>query len=141
MDSTFYCPNCFAGISASVKVCPVCSIDIKQWEKEHSYFDRLVHSLKHPNPEARMGCILTLGNQRNLKAAIPLAECALLHPVDVWQDMEIIRSLKKLPICPETKTAYKMLLEHPARVIREEAEQGLSEFAQQTKAEERSGTN
>jgi hypothetical protein len=126
MENAYYCPACFAEISKEASVCPVCGVNIQQWEKEHiSYDDCLIHTLKHPNSEARMGSIITLGNRKDVKAAIPLAECAFAHPIDVWQDMEIIRALRKLPKSPEKETALKMLLEHPGRVIREEAEASL----------------
>ncbi|MBF2076233.1 MAG: HEAT repeat domain-containing protein [Synechococcales cyanobacterium C42_A2020_086] len=126
MDHAYYCPACFAEISKEAFVCPACGVNIQQWEKEHaSYAERLIHALKHPNPEARMGSIITLGNRKDVKAAIPLAECAFDHPIDVWQDMEIIRALRKLPNSPEKETALRMLLKHPGRVIREEAEASL----------------
>lgn len=126
MDHAYYCPACFAEIPREASICPVCGVDIQQWEKEHSSYDeRLIHALKHPNPEARMGSIITLGNRRNIEAAIPLAECALTYFIDVWQAMEIIRALRKLPNSPEKETAFRMLLEHPARVIREEAASSL----------------
>ncbi len=122
---TFFCPNCFIKLPATAVVCPNCGINIESWQQQHSYLDKLIHSLKHPISEARMGCIITLGNLRNPKAAIPLAECALTYSIDVWQAMEIIRSLRKLPDSPEKETAFKMLLEHPSSVIREEAATSL----------------
>lgn len=118
---SFFSPNCFTKIPKKVAVCPRCGIDTESWKQKHTYFDQLIHSLKHPISEARMGCIISLGNQRNPKSAISLAECALLYSIDVWQAMEIIRSLRKLPDSPEKETAFKMLLEHPGSVIREEA--------------------
>lgn len=130
VDHAYYCPACFVEIEQEVKVCPACGINIEEWEKNHDYFERLVHSLKHPNPEARMGCILTLGNQRNPKAAVPLAECAFAHSIDVWQAMEIIRSLRKISNSSEKETALKLLLEHPAVVIREEAQAEIDRIMQ-----------
>lgn len=126
MENAYYCPACFAEILKEASVCPACGVNIRQWEKEHaSYDERLIHALKHPNSEARMGSIITLGNRKNVKAAIPLAECALAHPIDVWQGMEIIRALRKLPHSPEKETALKMLLKHPGCMIQEEAEASL----------------
>lgn len=122
MDHTYYCPACFAEIQREVSICLTCGVDIQRWEEAHSsYGERLIHALKHPNLEARMGSIITLGNCKTIEAAIPLAECALAHPIDVWQDMEIIRALRKFPNSLEKATALRMLLKHPARVIREEA--------------------
>lgn len=104
MDHTYYCPAYFAKIAANDSICPVCGVDIHQWEQEHpAYEDRLINALKHPNSEARMGSIITLGNRANPKAAIPLAECALTYSIDFWQAMEIVRSLRKLLNSPEKK--------------------------------------
>jgi hypothetical protein len=127
MENAYYCPACFAEIPKETSICPACGINIQQWEQDHaSYEERLIRALQHPNPEARMGSIITLGNRKDVKAAIPLAQCALTHAIDVWQAMEIIRALRKLPNSPEKETAFKMLLEHPGRVIREEAEASLT---------------
>ncbi|WJI23999.1 HEAT repeat domain-containing protein [Thermosynechococcus sp. QKsg1] len=133
MDHAYFCPACFAEIAADDSICPVCGVNIHQWEQEHpSYEDRLINALKHPNSEARMGSIITLGNRGNPKTATPLTEGALTYSIDVWQAMEIVRSLRKLPDSPEKTTALQMLLDHPARVIREEAAATLTQVTRET---------
>jgi len=119
----FFCPACFAELPVSdpEQPCPRCGTVASAWEAGHSYTERLIHALGHPNSEARMGAILTLGNQGEVRAALPLARCALAHPIDVVQSLEIIRSLSKLPHGPERAAALGLLLEHPARAVRRAA--------------------
>lgn len=119
----FFCPACFAELPASdpEQPCPHCGVVASAWEAGHSYTERLIHALGHPNPEARMGAILTLGNQAEVRAAIPLAQCALAHPIDVVQSLEIVRSLHKLPTSPERAVALALLIDHPARAVRRAA--------------------
>ncbi len=66
-----------------------------------------------------MGAIITLGNQRDERAALPLAQCALRHPIDIVQNLEILRSLRKLPCGTGRDAALAMLQNHPSRPIRD----------------------
>jgi hypothetical protein len=68
-----------------------------------------------------MMAIMTLGNRREPAAAVPLAECAFDHPLDVVQGLEIVRSLEKLPPGRQLDQALAMLSRHPARAIRKAA--------------------
>lgn len=115
----FFCPVCFAGIAADERdaPCRVCGARIEEW-KRRDYTERLIHALRHPNPEVRMGAIVSLGNRRDPRAALPLAECALTHPVDVVQALAIVRALRMIPSTPEWDMALDMLAAHPARAVR-----------------------
>lgn len=93
----YYCPACFAPVERGVVHCPVCGVNIAEWEQGHTYTERLVHALRHPNPEARMSAIITLGNWGDAGAALPLAECALAHPLDVTQGLAVVKSIRRLP--------------------------------------------
>jgi HEAT repeat protein len=116
----YYCPNCFAErtLEAHEQPCPICGTDPARWEAEHSFAERLRHALKHPNPQARMMAILTLGNRGEPEAAIPLAECAFDHPLDVVQDLEIVRAIQKIRSGPERTRALEMLTQHAIRAVR-----------------------
>jgi HEAT repeat protein len=116
----YYCPACFAEIPFADrdKPCAVCGTVAAEWARTRSYTERLLHALKHPNSEVRMAAIISLGNRREPLAAVPLAECALAHPIDVVQALEIVRSVSKLPAAPERATALALLAEHPARAVR-----------------------
>jgi hypothetical protein len=114
----FYCPACWARIHAQDVICPACGVEIPRWFQEHSYTERLIHALRHPNPEARMAAIISLGNRGEAVAAIPLATCALAHPRDVVQALAIVRSISQLPEGSEQAQALAMLAEHPAQSVR-----------------------
>jgi hypothetical protein len=113
-----FCPNCFEDIGPDAEICESCSINVKEWMVQKSYTARLIHALNHPIAEVRMGAIISLGKLKEVKAAVPLAQCALGHPMDVVQGQEIIRALKQMDFGLEVATSLEMLARHPARVIR-----------------------
>ncbi len=115
----YYCPACFAPVEREAVQCPACGVNIRDWEETHTYTERLIHALRHPNPEARMSAIISLGNRGDVKAAIPLAECALAHPLDIVQGMAIMESLCRLPWGQEKQAALELLSRHPSRLIRQ----------------------
>jgi HEAT repeat protein len=84
-----------------------------------SYTERLIHALSHPIAEVRMSAIISLGKLKEVKAAVPLAQCALVHPIDVIQGLEIIHALKQMDVEREVATSLEMLTRHPARAIQE----------------------
>ncbi|ABU59951.1 MULTISPECIES: HEAT repeat domain-containing protein [Roseiflexus] len=114
-----YCPLCFAEIGEDQQdaPCPVCGATPDAWRRR-DYTDRLIYALRHPNPEVRMGAIISLGNRREPRAAVPLAECALAHPVDVVQALAIVEAIRNLQASPERDEALNLLASHPARVVR-----------------------
>lgn len=116
----YFCQWCCAPIPADAvaQPCPRCGAVAAEWDATHSYTERLIQALCHPNAEARMGSIISLGNRGDPRAALPLARCALAHPSDVVQGIEIVRSLRKLPAGPEHAAALHLLLRHPARAVR-----------------------
>lgn len=118
----FYCPVCFAEITGDQQdaPCPVCGATPAEW-RQRDYTDRLIHALGHPNPEVRMGAIISLGNRREPRAAIPLAECALAHPIDVVQALAIVDALRTIEPSPERDRALTLLAGHPARAVRRAA--------------------
>lgn len=101
-----------------VEICQSCNIRVKEWTAQKSYTERLIHALNHPISEVRMGAIISLGKLKQVKAAIPLAQCAFERPIDVVQGLEIANALKQMNFEPEVEQALKMLFKHPARAIR-----------------------
>lgn len=114
----FFCPNCFDEIESDTEICELCRINVNEWMVQKSYLERLIHALNHPVAEVRMGSIISLGKLKEVKAAIPLAQCALKHPIDIVQGLEIVRALEAMDLESEVKQALKMLSKHPARIIR-----------------------
>ena len=113
-----FCPNCFEDIGPDAEICKSCSIDAKKWMTEKSYGERLTHGLNHPLAEVRMRAIISLGKLKEVMAAIPLAQCALEHPLDVVQRLEIIHALKQMDFEREVAMSLEMLEGHPVRAIR-----------------------
>lgn len=112
-----FCPNCFDDIGPDAEICGSCSINVKEWMTQKSYTERLIHALNHPIAEVRMGAIISLGKLKEVKAAVPLAQCAFTHPIDVIQGQEIIRALEQMNFEREVEQALKMLSKHPAKAV------------------------
>jgi HEAT repeat protein len=113
-----FCPGCFAEAGLADRPCPRRGGVAPAWEARPGYTARLIHALRYPHPEARRGAIITLGNRRDVRAALPLAECALAHALDSVQGMAIVCSLGKLPDGPARAAALARLAGHSARAIR-----------------------
>jgi HEAT repeat protein len=126
----FFCPACFAEVEADASVCPHCSVDIAGAdEASRDYVAKLIHALRHPIEQTRMGAIIALGAIRQDRAAGPLVDCALDWPLDVWQGIEIIRSLRQLPWTDATRQALMRLRdEHPAAPLRRAAAGAVRAF-------------
>ncbi len=77
----YFCPACFAAISAGTRECPVCGARVAEYGREMDYFDLLVHALGHPIDETRMGAIIALGGRAppTGRAGRPL----MRHPLNV----------------------------------------------------------
>jgi HEAT repeat protein len=118
---TFFCPICFKKIEKEQKICPYCHTDITKWEKETPYESKLIHALRHPISEARMGAIITLGNIGSSDSAVPLAKCALFYPNDMVQNLAILYALRKISLSSEKNEAFKLLQNHPSAYIRQKA--------------------
>lgn len=114
-----YCPVCFAEIDPEEQhdPCRVCGAVPAVWQRR-PYTERLIHALRHPVSEVRMGAIISLGNRREPQAAVPLAECALAHPVDVVQALAIVEAIHNIQPSPERDRALTLLADHPARAVR-----------------------
>ena len=73
-----------------------------------------------------MGAIISLGNRNESRAALPLARCALGHPTDVVEGLQIVDSLCQLTESVERTQALQMLASsHPGHVVRKAAKKKL----------------
>jgi hypothetical protein len=68
-----------------------------------------------------MGAILALGARRDPTTAVPLALCALAHPVDLQQGLHILEAIDGMPPGPDRAAALRMLGEHPGAIMRRRA--------------------
>ncbi|NJP06762.1 MAG: HEAT repeat domain-containing protein [Chloroflexaceae bacterium] len=127
----YYCPSCFVKIPREERQrpCPSCGTDAGQWQHQHTFVERMIHALQHPNPETRMMSIITLGNRRQVEAILPLTECAMGVSSDVIQSLQIVKSLIDMPECTEKTTALHMLTDHRASAVRRRVQEYLDEQA------------
>jgi HEAT repeat protein len=118
-----FCLHCFAMFPAADKICPHCGVSVSEFDQK-SYFERLLNALFHPLADCRMGAIVVLGLLGKEQAAKPLVDCALRHPIDVPEGLEIVRSLVKIgnPIVRQ-RALLRIADEHPARGVRRAARQ------------------
>lgn len=74
-----------------------------------------------------MRAIIALGRRGEVDAARALVECALRHPRDVVEGLEVLRSLNRLEAGQPRMAALRMLAQrHPANAIKEAAARALA---------------
>jgi HEAT repeat protein len=113
-----YCMNCFSMMPRGAAVCPSCGKEIVALTSR-GYREKLLRALHHPLAEVRMRAVIALGLQRDTEAADDLVACALRHPKDVIEALEIVRSLRMFPAGRSRHQALHDLSErHPAAVVR-----------------------
>ena len=121
---TLYCPNCFAMIPADASVCTFCSADIGEISGR-DFRDKLLHTLEHPLDDMRMRAIISLGLRGEAGTALPMAECALRHPLNIEEGLEVIERLRHFAPSPEVFSSLQMLLKHEAHAVREAAARAI----------------
>ena len=82
-----------------------------------------------------MRAVIALGWRGEPDTADDLAACALRHPLDVVEGMEIINSLVRLQEGRTARVALSVLKErHPAHAVREQAARALAALPRQREA-------
>ncbi len=113
-----YCPACFALIDADTPVCPFCDHDLV-WLSGRGYRDKLLTALNHPLADVRLRAIIALGWRGEGEAAQALARCALHHPVDIVEGLQVVESVRGIHDKVVRRNALRMLAQrHPARAVR-----------------------
>ncbi len=116
-----YCPQCFTSLAWSAQRCPRCGADLVAWSRL-PYGQRLIHALQHPLAEVRMRAILALGARRDSEASAALAACALRHPADVVESLEVVHSLSLMPDSGQRRDALLRLIDmHAGHAVCEAA--------------------
>ncbi|BBP04925.1 hypothetical protein TPL01_26460 [Sulfuriferula plumbiphila] len=117
------CLRCFHLIPAETQTCPHCGADLAAFAAR-DYADKLIAALGHSLSEVRMRAIIALGWRGEGRAAQPLLELALRHPVDVVEGLAVVKSLAGMGV--EGRIALVALAErHQAHAVRETAQQVL----------------
>ncbi|QKE41943.1 MAG: HEAT repeat domain-containing protein [Ferrovum myxofaciens] len=124
-EREIYCMNCFSLIPAQAAICPLCGESATRLS-ELDYREKLLHALEHPLDDVRMRAIIALGLRRDTGAALPLAGCALRHPLNIDEGIAVVAALKNLRAFPDGARAMEMLAEnHAAHAVRTAAQQIL----------------
>lgn len=89
------CPECYRLMPLTAARYPDCGADLAAFSAQQ-YRDKLLAALDHPLSEVRMRAIIALGGRGERAAAEALAECALRHPADVVEGLEVVASFKKI---------------------------------------------
>jgi HEAT repeat protein len=120
-----FCPACFMPLSQEADVCPACGARMAELS-ERSYREKLVHALLHPLADIRMRAIIALGWRGEPETAEALVACALRHPLDVVQGLEIINSLDQMKDAMVRQATLSIVhAQHPAHAVREGAARAL----------------
>ncbi len=127
MAADAYCPNCFAMIPAGTTACPVCSAAISDMS-DRDFREKLLHALRHPLDDVRMRAIIALGLRGEEGTALPMAECALRHPMNIEEGLEVIERLKNFAPSPEVFSALGILANHEAHAVQETATKAMQFF-------------
>ncbi|MDP1610417.1 MAG: HIT family protein [Sulfuritalea sp.] len=116
-----FCGQCFALFPAAATACPRCGTPPGRLS-ERDYQEKLLVALDHPLADVRMRAILALGLRQQPEVAAALLACALRHPVDIIEGLEIVNSLSHLDHGRPARSALETLVaDHPAHAVREAA--------------------
>ncbi|MGA7751074.1 MAG: HEAT repeat domain-containing protein [Gallionella sp.] len=121
------CLACFHLIPVEARTCPQCGADLAAFSAR-DYREKLLHALFHPLADVRLRAVIALGWRGEPETADALAACALRHPSDVVEGLEIINSLDQMKDAVIRQTALSILkTRHPAHAVREAAARVLDE--------------
>ena len=130
-----FCPACFAPLAQEADTCPACGARMAELSRR-DYREKLVHALLHPLADVRMRAIIALGWRSELETADDLVACALRHPSDVVQGLEIVNSLARMKQTVTGRTALSILqARHPAHAVQEGAARVLAALPNQGEAD------
>lgn len=127
-EALTFCPVCYCHVSIDEVRCPHCGISLKEWQRR-SYTEKLIPALHHPLADVRMRVIITLGLQRARQAQEALVECALRHPSDIVEGLEIVNSLRLIAAAGSGPTALRRLADlYPSRPVRCAAREAIEKL-------------
>lgn len=66
---TYYCPNCWKSVDASLHACPACGYELQGFD-QLAFEDKLLAALNHSVPERRIMAAQILGNLKSRRALV-----------------------------------------------------------------------
>jgi len=122
----YFCPKCFRMMSIEQEICSACKAPVAAMSARE-YTEKLIGALEHPLADVRMRVIIAMGMRGDAEFARRLADCALRHPIDVIEGLEVVTRLRKMQQGESRQKALQTLVKgHPAAVVRNAARSALA---------------
>ncbi len=83
----YYCPGCWKDFPADMEVCSSCGMNIHFFWDSKDMVEKLIHSLRHPEPSTSIRAAWLLG-----KIGDPRAVQPLIHLIQNTQDYYLMRT-------------------------------------------------
>lgn len=119
----FYCPGCWRDFAKDVARCPHCGLDIPDFWGRKDLVEKLIHALHHPEPSTPIRAAWMLGQIKDSRA-VPALIALVRETGDVYIARAAVRALGEIGN-PEARAFLSTLTDHPAKMIRDEAQVAL----------------
>lgn len=116
-----FCVHCFSILQAGCVICPACHQKVGHLDVDESR-DLLVKVLHDKRADVRSNAIFALGRRKDRLAATELVACALRHPADIGEGLQIVKVLSAIEEEMHRTTALQYLIaRHPAGEVKQAA--------------------
>jgi hypothetical protein len=120
-----FCAHCFAILQAGRVICPSCREKVRYLNDDES-LNLLVKVLHDNRADVRSTAIFVLGRRKDRRAADALVACALRHPSDIDEGLQIVKVLSAIDDgVPRTTALQYLIARHPASEIKQAAFRAL----------------
>jgi HEAT repeat protein len=123
---TYFCPACWARVSGSVRVCPVCGADLARLDRD-AFDTKLIRALDHPEVQTALRAARILGERRT-ERAVPALIARSEAGADPYLRAEIALALKRIG-GREAAAALGRLAQDPSIIVRRAAAEPASKAA------------
>ncbi|MBA5604216.1 HEAT repeat domain-containing protein [Duganella sp. FT3S] len=116
-----FCVHCFAILPTGCDICPSCHEKLSYLGSEESR-DLLLKVLHDKRAKIRSDAIFALGRRNDRRIAGELVACALRHPADINEGLQIVKVLAAIDDETHRATALQYLIaRHPASQVKQAA--------------------
>lgn len=116
-----FCAHCFAILQAGYRTCPSCKERVGYLTDVESR-DLLVKVLHDRRADIRSTAIFALGRRKDRLTVDALVACALRHPSDITQGLQIVKVLAAIDDgAPQTTALHYLIARHPAGEVKQAA--------------------
>ncbi|MEW6327800.1 MAG: HEAT repeat domain-containing protein [Thermodesulfobacteriota bacterium] len=113
-----HCPKCWQELGENATECPACGFNIQEFWSSKDYFDKLVLTLNHPDPNAQINAACVLGKLKDTRAVDPLINLVKNTKNDTVAKAAVT-ALGEIGT-QEAKTFLCTLVCHPVKMVRDE---------------------